>query len=43
MEGESGGVDDTLSCRWSLLPLVDVLEPAKLEGEGEVPPLEQTE
>ena len=40
--GERGGVDDTLLGLW--LPLVAmVLELARLEGDGEVPPLEQRE
>ena len=43
LAGERGGVDDILLGLWSLLPLVVVLELARLEGEGEVPPLEQTE
>lgn len=40
LAGERGGVDDTLLCLWLL---VVVSELARLEGEGEVPPLELTE
>ena len=43
LAGERGGVDDILLGLWPLLPLLVVLELARLEGEGEVPPLEQTE